>query len=317
MHFQGGRAPRVAVAAAVRHHLGTAEERARRSTASGWSGGHAERGGWPGLGVAGGVAPSARRPGAPGSRPWHHCPVAGSATRRAARSVAARRRSGGRSSGGDSSPATAPVDLPAGHVLRTRRPTGRPRCRSRRDSVTWLGHAGFLIRLGGRTIITDPYLAECASPVPPFGPRRFAPPRLRADQLPPIDILLLSHNHYDHLDLPALQAIGDPAPDAGDAAGHGALCRPEPFARRWSSTGTSRSDSSGCGSRPCRRSISASGPSRSQPDPVVRLSHRGRPAHDPVRRRHRLRPGVRGGGPAPGASPTWRSCRSAPTSPAL
>lgn len=76
------------------------------------------------------------------------------------------------------------------------------------DSVTWLGHAAFLLRIGGRTVLTDPFLSDWASPVEGFGPRRFAPPALRADELPPIDLLLLSHNHYDHLDVPALVRLG-------------------------------------------------------------------------------------------------------------
>ena len=75
------------------------------------------------------------------------------------------------------------------------------------DSLTWLGHASFLIRLDGRTILTDPFLSSHASPVPPFGPERFAPPGLMPARLPPIDILLLSHNHYDHLDLPSIEAL--------------------------------------------------------------------------------------------------------------
>jgi L-ascorbate metabolism protein UlaG (beta-lactamase superfamily) len=75
-------------------------------------------------------------------------------------------------------------------------------------SVTWLGHASFLIRLGGRTLLTDPYLTERASPFSGFGPARFARAGLPPERLPPIDVLLLSHNHYDHLDLRALERIG-------------------------------------------------------------------------------------------------------------
>ncbi|MGI9419029.1 MAG: MBL fold metallo-hydrolase, partial [Geminicoccaceae bacterium] len=75
------------------------------------------------------------------------------------------------------------------------------------DRITWLGHAAFLIRLAGRTIVTDPFLSDHASPFPPFGPKRAAPPALRAREMPPIDLLLLTHNHYDHLDLPSLDAL--------------------------------------------------------------------------------------------------------------
>ena len=82
-----------------------------------------------------------------------------------------------------------------------------------RDRLTWLGHASFLLRQNGLTIVTDPYLSDYASPIPPLGPKRFVPPALRAQQLPPIDLLLLSHNHYDHLDIPSLEHL-PLAPDA-------------------------------------------------------------------------------------------------------
>lgn len=75
------------------------------------------------------------------------------------------------------------------------------------DRITWLGHASFLISLGGKTIVTDPFLSDYASPVPPLGPKRVVPPALRAYELPPIDVLLLTHNHYDHLDLDSLEAL--------------------------------------------------------------------------------------------------------------
>jgi L-ascorbate metabolism protein UlaG (beta-lactamase superfamily) len=75
------------------------------------------------------------------------------------------------------------------------------------ERVTWLGHAAFLVRLGGRTILTDPYLSRRASPFAGFGPARFAGPALPPERLPPVDLLLLSHNHYDHLDLRTLDRL--------------------------------------------------------------------------------------------------------------
>jgi N-acyl-phosphatidylethanolamine-hydrolysing phospholipase D len=102
----------------------------------------------------------------------------------------------------------AEVALPEGHVLpEPAVEAGIAAHRGAGGSLTWLGHASFLIRCAGRTILTDPFLSEHASPVPPLGPRRFAPPGLTAARLPPIDVLLLSHNHYDHLDLPTLEAL--------------------------------------------------------------------------------------------------------------
>jgi L-ascorbate metabolism protein UlaG (beta-lactamase superfamily) len=97
--------------------------------------------------------------------------------------------------------------VPDGHVLPPDAVLAGLQRHAGTDSVTWLGHASFLIRLDGRTILTDPFLSEHASPLPPLGPERFAPPGLTAARLPRIDILLLSHNHYDHLDLPTIEAL--------------------------------------------------------------------------------------------------------------
>ncbi len=68
------------------------------------------------------------------------------------------------------------------------------------DSITWLGHASFLIKISGITILTDPFLTEFASPVSWAGPRRFVDPGIPLDKLPSVDIVVVSHNHYDHLD---------------------------------------------------------------------------------------------------------------------
>ena len=97
------------------------------------------------------------------------------------------------------------VELPPGHVMSTA--DAKRGLLAEGDRITWLGHAGFLLRLNGLWIATDPFLSEYASPLPPFGPKRFAPAALKAEDLPPIDVLLISHNHYDHLDLPTLERL--------------------------------------------------------------------------------------------------------------
>ncbi|MEQ9518265.1 MAG: MBL fold metallo-hydrolase [Parvibaculum sp.] len=76
------------------------------------------------------------------------------------------------------------------------------------DFVTWLGHASFLIRIAGKTILTDPYLTSYAGPAG-FGPKRYVKSGIAIKDLPPIDVLAISHNHYDHLDERALRQMPD------------------------------------------------------------------------------------------------------------
>ncbi len=80
-------------------------------------------------------------------------------------------------------------------------------------TLTWVGHASLLVQLDDQTFLTDPMWSKRASPVSFAGPARFQPPGLRIDDLPTIDFVLLSHNHYDHLDLPTLEAIARHSPD--------------------------------------------------------------------------------------------------------
>jgi len=68
-------------------------------------------------------------------------------------------------------------------------------------TVTWIGHATLLIQLAGVNLLTDPQWSERASPLSFAGPRRVTPPGLRFEDLPPIHAVLVSHDHYDHLDL--------------------------------------------------------------------------------------------------------------------
>ena len=88
-------------------------------------------------------------------------------------------------------------------------PAGDPRDPPPADgvAVTFIGHASFLLRFGGLTILTDPIFSERCSPVQWLGPKRARPPGRRLDELPRIDLVLVSHNHYDHLDLASLRAV--------------------------------------------------------------------------------------------------------------
>src|SRR5687768_6155040 len=73
--------------------------------------------------------------------------------------------------------------------------------------VTFIGHATFLIQTAAGNILTDPMYSERASPLTWAGPRRVRQPGVRFDDLPPISTVLLSHNHYDHCDLPTLRLL--------------------------------------------------------------------------------------------------------------
>lgn len=75
--------------------------------------------------------------------------------------------------------------------------------------ITFVGHATFLIETSGGAVITDPVFAERASPVSFAGPRRVRQPGVRLEDLPPITMVLLSHNHYDHCDLRALRQLDE------------------------------------------------------------------------------------------------------------
>ena len=73
--------------------------------------------------------------------------------------------------------------------------------------VTFVNHATVLVQLDGLNVLTDPIWSRRASPVDWFGPERHRPPGIRFDDLPPIDVVLLSHDHYDHMDLPTLHRL--------------------------------------------------------------------------------------------------------------
>ncbi len=76
-------------------------------------------------------------------------------------------------------------------------------------AITPVGHATFLIQMDGLNILTDPIWSERCSPVSWAGPRRYREPGISFEDLPPIDIVLVSHNHYDHFDLPTLRRLAE------------------------------------------------------------------------------------------------------------
>ena len=81
-------------------------------------------------------------------------------------------------------------------------------------AVTWIGHASTLVQASGLNVLTDPIFSEYAGPVKYVAPRRTQAPGLALAQLPKIDVVLISHNHYDHLDAPSIlelnQQVGGP-----------------------------------------------------------------------------------------------------------
>jgi N-acyl-phosphatidylethanolamine-hydrolysing phospholipase D len=79
----------------------------------------------------------------------------------------------------------------------------------RRLQVTWVGQSTFLIQTDGLNILTDPLFSNRASPFGFIGPRRAAPPGVRFEDLPPIDVVVISHDHYDHLDSATIKRLGN------------------------------------------------------------------------------------------------------------
>jgi len=96
---------------------------------------------------------------------------------------------------------TEPVDVvrPDPKMFATPPPTGL--------RVTWLGHSTTLVEIDGHRVLTDPVWSARVTPVPGLGPARWYPPPIALADLPPIDVVVISHDHYDHLDAPTIVAL--------------------------------------------------------------------------------------------------------------
>ncbi|PSH22276.1 MBL fold metallo-hydrolase [Yersinia pseudotuberculosis] len=81
------------------------------------------------------------------------------------------------------------------------------------DALWWLGHASLLLRISGQTVLFDPVLSSRVSPVNFYGPQRKTPIPASVQQLPDIDVIVISHNHYDHLDVTTITQLLRRFPD--------------------------------------------------------------------------------------------------------
>ena len=102
--------------------------------------------------------------------------------------------------------------LPEGHIVPPAESRKQFAAAPKNARITWIGHASFLIGLNGINILTDPQFSERASPVSFFGPIRYAPPGMTIEELPKIDVILTSHNHYDSMDEDSLRALAKHSP---------------------------------------------------------------------------------------------------------
>ena len=96
------------------------------------------------------------------------------------------------------------MDIPTDHVVTKKIVLENLAKNKNNDYIAWIGHATFLIKLGNTTIITDPVFEKNMGPLI-FGPKRYADPAINLNELPEINLFLLTHNHYDHLSTRTIQ----------------------------------------------------------------------------------------------------------------
>ena len=96
------------------------------------------------------------------------------------------------------------IEIPENHVVPREKVLEDLKNNQKNDYIAWIGHATFLIKLGNTTIITDPVFSKNTGPLI-FGPKRYIPPAINLDEIPPVDLFLLTHNHYDHQDMSTIR----------------------------------------------------------------------------------------------------------------
>ncbi len=96
------------------------------------------------------------------------------------------------------------IEIPKDHVVPRVKVLEELKKNKNNDYIAWIGHATFLIKLGNTTIITDPVFSKNTGPLI-FGPKRYVRPAINLDEIPPVDLFLLTHNHYDHQDMSTIR----------------------------------------------------------------------------------------------------------------
>ena len=85
------------------------------------------------------------------------------------------------------------VKIPDDHVVPQAEALSAFKAMQGADTLTWIGHMTALIRLDGVTVLTDPWLTDFASPIPPYGPKRYVAPGISPEDLPAVDVVVISH----------------------------------------------------------------------------------------------------------------------------